>query len=184
VFLSDVVVPDRHRLGEVGQGWGVSMHMLGAEREGVAENESPLPWLLQVWQRHRGDAPAVLRDRVARSYVDNEVSRLLALRATSTRTLGDALAPLVKLSRNVTEQETGNLVADVLGPHGTIGGDYDWPDAGTEPTDQLRFLWTRETTIGGGTVQILRNLVGERLLGLPPEIRLDKDLPWQQVRRS
>ena len=55
---------------------------------------------------------------------------------------------------------------------------------GVARTDQLRLLWTREATIGGGTAQIMRNLIGERLLGLPGDVRLDKDVPWNRVPRS
>jgi alkylation response protein AidB-like acyl-CoA dehydrogenase len=164
------------------------MHLLGAEREGVTDNESLLPWLLDTWhrRRHQPTVDRVHRDRVASAYVFNEASRLLALRAKhSPRREGpDALAPLVKLSRNLVDQETANLVVDLLGADGALGGDYDWGTRGPAPNDQMRFLWTRETTIGGGTVQILRNVIGERLLGLPSDVRADKDLPWRQVPRS
>jgi alkylation response protein AidB-like acyl-CoA dehydrogenase len=188
VFLTDVDVPDRYRLGDVGQGWGVSMHLLGAEREGVSGNESPLSWLLEVWEQR---APSltddgVTRDRVAATYVVDEVSRLLALRAKGAQEQvgGDGIAPLVKLSRNLADQQTGNLVVDLLGPDGALGGEYDWEERGDAPNDQMRFLWTREATIGGGTVQILRNVIGERLLGLPGDVRVDKDIPWKQIPRS
>ena len=181
VFLTDVRVPDAHRLGDVGQGWAVSMHLLGAEREGIAENESPLPWLLDVWRRRRsGSTNGVRRDAVVSAYITNEVARLLAQRAHGAQ----ALAPVVKLSRNLADQLTANLVIELLGAHGTLGGEYDWEGQGVEPTDQVRFLWTREATIGGGTAQIMRNLIGERVLGLPGDVRVDKDVPWKAVPRS
>jgi alkylation response protein AidB-like acyl-CoA dehydrogenase len=188
VFLTDVRVPDRHRLGDVGQGWAVAMHLLGAEREGVTDNESPLPWLLETWQQRRLQpmVDRVHRDHVASAYVVNEVSRLLALRAKHAprREGPDALAPLVKLSRNLVDQETANLVVDLLGADGGLGGDYGWEARGAAPNSQMRFLWTREATIGGGSVQILRNVIAERLLGLPGDVRVDKDPPWREVPRS
>ena len=62
---------------------------------------------------------------------------------------------------------------------------YDWHEPGGVPsTDQLRFLWSRARTIGGGTTEIMRNLIGERILGLPGEPRGDKDMPWAERRRS
>jgi alkylation response protein AidB-like acyl-CoA dehydrogenase len=144
--------------------------------------------LLDTWQQRRPQPTVdrVLRDQVASVYLVNEVSRLLALRAkhASSREGPDALSSLVKLSRNLVDQETANLVVDLLGAHGVLGGDYDWEARGAAPNSQMRFLWTREATIGGGTVQILRNVIGERLLGLPGDLRVDKDLPWRHVPRS
>jgi alkylation response protein AidB-like acyl-CoA dehydrogenase len=181
VFLTDVRVPDRHRLGDVGHGWGVSTYLLSSEREGVTEHESLLPWLLNVWRR-QGPTIArgpVYRNRVVSAYIANEVSRLLALRVKVAQgTEGpDALAPVAKAVRNRNDQEISNLVVDLLGAQGTLGGDY----AQEIPTDQMRFLRSRAFTIGGGTAQIMRNIIGERLLGLPAEPRLDKDVPWIQI---
>jgi alkylation response protein AidB-like acyl-CoA dehydrogenase len=189
VFLTDVLVPDEYRLGEIGRGWAVSRALLAAEREGIADNESTTPWLLDAWARRRtlGTVEPVYRDRVVAAFIAAEVSRLLAQRAKSVRGSGhpDALAPVVKVSRNLVDQHTGNLVMDLLGPLGTLGGDYDWHEPGGVPsTDQLRFLWSRARTIGGGTTEIMRNLIGERILGLPGEPRGDKDMPWAEHRRS
>ncbi len=189
VFLTDVRVPDAYRLGEIGRGWAVSRSLLAAEREGIADNESTTPWLLESWQRRRtlGSVEPVYRDRVVGAYVAAEVSRLLALRAKGARGRGhaDTLAPVVKVSRNLVDQRTGNLVMDLLGADGTLGGDYEWHEPGGVPsTDQLRFLWSRARTIGGGTTEIMRNLIGERILGLPGEPRGDKDVSWRENRRS
>ncbi len=184
VFLTDVRVPDRHRLGGVGQGWGVSTYLLSSEREGVTEHESLLPWLLSVWHGRRSEiaSASVYRDRVASAYIANEVSRLLALRVkvAQGREGPDALAPVAKAARNTTDQEISNLVVDLLGPQGTLGGGY----ASDTPTDQTRFLRSRSFTIGGGTAQIMRNIIGERLLGLPGDQRVDKDVPWIEIPRS
>ena len=184
VFLTDVRVPDEYRFGDVGQGWTVSMHLLGAEREGTSGHESSVPRLLEVWDR--SNRTPVDRDRVADAHIRNETSRLLTLRAKSAqgREGPNALAPLVKLSRNLTDQHTANLIVDLLGANGMLGGDYEWEASGVEQNDQLHFLWTREATIGGGTAQIMRNLIGERLLGLPADVRVDKGMPWKQVPRS
>jgi alkylation response protein AidB-like acyl-CoA dehydrogenase len=183
VFLTDVRVPDGYRLGDVGQGWGVSTYLLSSEREGVTEHESLLPWLLSVWHRQRPiitGAP-VYRNRVASAYIANEVSRLLGLRVKVAQgTEGpDALAPVAKAVRNRNDQEISNLVVDLLGSQGALGGEY----AQVTPSDQMRFLRSRAFTIGGGTAQIMRNIIGERLLGLPAEPRVDKDVPWIQIPR-
>jgi alkylation response protein AidB-like acyl-CoA dehydrogenase len=189
VFLTDVRIPDRYRLGEIGRGWGLSRALLAAEREGVADNESNTPWLLETWQRRRPLAAVepVYRDRVAAVYVASEVSRLLTQRAKAERGRGrpDALAPVVKVSRNLADQDAANLVLDLLGAEGALGGDYEWNESGgVRSTDQLRFLWSRARTIAGGTTEIMYNVIGERSLGLPGEPRGDKDRPWRASRHS
>jgi alkylation response protein AidB-like acyl-CoA dehydrogenase len=188
VFLTDVRVPDRHRLGEVGQGWTVSQHLLSTEREGITEHESLTSWLLEGWtsRRHLGGLEAVYRDRVVAAYVANEVCQLLVRRAKQAQEHGgpDALAPVVKLARNTADQRIANLLMDLLGPQASLGGDYEWQVRGDAPNTQMRFLRTRALTIGGGTAQIMRNLIGERLLGLAGEPRVDKGVPWNQVRRG
>jgi alkylation response protein AidB-like acyl-CoA dehydrogenase len=183
VFLTDVRVPDRYRLGDVGQGWAVSNYLLSSEREGVTEHESLVPWMLSVWCRQGPNITngPVYRNRVVSAYIAHEVSRLLALRVkvAQGREGPDVLAPVAKAVRNRNDQEISNLVVDLLGSKGTLGGDY-----GQEvPSDQMRFLRSRAFTIGGGTAQIMRNIIGERLLELPAEPRLDKDVPWIQVPR-
>jgi alkylation response protein AidB-like acyl-CoA dehydrogenase len=188
VFLTDVRIPDQHRLGEVGQGWTVSQHLLSTEREGITEHESLTPWLLEVWtsRRYLGDLEAAYRDRVVAAYVGNEVCQLLVRRAKQAQGRGgpDAFAPVVKLARNTADQRITNLLMDLLGPEGSLGGDYGWQVRGDNPNAQMRFLRTRALTIGGGTAQIMRNLIGERLLGLTGEPRVDKGVPWNQVRRG
>ncbi len=188
VFLTNVRVPDAYRLGDAGEGWRHSQYLLSSEREGVTDHESLMPWLLQVWRARGagGTTAAVYRDRVASAYVANEVSRLLTLRARHAqgRDGADAFAPVMKLVRNTVDQQIANLVIDLLGADGTLGGEYEWQARGESPNDQMRVLRSRAFTIGGGTAQIMRNLIGERILGLPGEPRLDKDVPWKAVPRS
>jgi alkylation response protein AidB-like acyl-CoA dehydrogenase len=90
----------------------------------------------------------------------------------------------VKLTRNRVDQATADLIMDLLGAEGSLGGTYDWQTRGVARTDQLHYMRTRASTIGGGTSQIMQNLIGERILGLPGDIRVDKDAPWNQIRRS
>jgi alkylation response protein AidB-like acyl-CoA dehydrogenase len=187
VFLTNVRVLDDHRLGDVGDGWRLSQHLLSTEREGVTDHESLVPWLLRVWRDRPSDQlDAVLRDRVMTAYVANEVARLLTLRARQSqgREGAGSFAPVVKLARNTTDQRIANLAVDLLGPAGMTGGDYDWHERGEAPNDQMRFLRSRSFTIGGGTAQIMRNLIAERLLALPREPSLDRGVPWSSLKRS
>ncbi len=187
VFLNEVRIPDRYRLGEVGQGWKVSQHLLGSEREGTLEHETLTTWLLDAWNRcPRLGNHEVQRDHVVAAYVAEEAVRTLALRAQQIEGAEGrgAFAPVVKLARNIADQRTASLVVDLLGPEGLLGGEYEWQAQGAAPSEQLRFLRTRAATIGGGTAEIMRNVIGERLLGLPREPRIDRDVPWIETRRS
>jgi alkylation response protein AidB-like acyl-CoA dehydrogenase len=189
VFLTDVRVPDTYRFGAVGEGWKVSQFLLASEREGITEHESLMPWLMQAWRDHGPlhGQDAVYRDRVARAYTELEMSRLLTARAKAAQGTGgpDAFAPVLKTIRNRVDQDVADLVMDLHGADGMLGGDYAWQrDGKTEPDEQMRFLRTRAYTIGGGTAQIMRNIIAERILGLPGEPRVDKDIPWSQVPRS
>ena len=189
VFLTDVRIPDSYRLGDVGQGWGVSVFLLSSDkREGIADNRSPLPELLEKWQDRRalGSTEPVLRDRVASVYISNEIARSTTLRAKGAQGKGedDTFAPLLKLIRNASDQEIYNLMVDLEGAYGTLGGDFDWEERGDAPSHQLRFLESRARSIAGGSAQIMLNLIGERILGLPSEQRLDKGIPWNATRRS
>lgn len=102
-------------------------------------------------------------------------------RDTKDRT---AFAPVVKLARNEVDQVIADLLVDLHGSRGMLGGDYDWQERGDPPGEEMRYLRSRAFTIGGGTAQIMRNLIGERILGLPGEQRVDKDVPWVETRRS
>ncbi len=188
VFLTEVRIPDLYRLGDVGQGWSVSQHMLSTEREGITEHDSLTAWLLDSWKdrRYLGELDGLYRDRVVAAYVADEVCQLLVLRAKQAQGQHGpgAFAPVVKVVRNMVDQRIADLVVDLLGPEGTLGGDYEWQFRDDAPTDQMRFLRSRAFTIGGGTAQVMRNLIGEQLLGLPGEPRVDKSVPWIEVRRS
>ena len=75
-------------------------------------------------------------------------------------------------------------MVDLKGPHGMLGGEFDWEERGVPPTHQLRFLESRARSIAGGSAQIMLNLIGERILGLPGDQRVDKGIPWNETRRS
>jgi alkylation response protein AidB-like acyl-CoA dehydrogenase len=158
--------------------------MLGAEREGINDHALPTPWLLDTWRTRRelGDLEPVYRDRVAAAYTKVETCRLLGLRLKDIG--AGELIPLVKMARNFAEQETAMTVMDLLGADAMVGGEYDWLDRGVEQNGAMRFLRTRASTISGGSVEIMRNILGERVLGLPGDVRVDKDVPWSQVPRS
>lgn len=184
VDLIGAVVPERYQLGERGQGWRVIQDLLSTERGSSAE-EDPTAWALETWQTEqlRLGAPAVLRDRVVSNHVHREVAKLLFARLNQSQGIAATFAPVVKLARNLVDQETTELAIDILGMKGMLGGDYE-RSTDNHCSSAARFAESRSVTIAGGTAEIMRNVIAERLLGLPSEVRPDKGMPWSQTRLS
>jgi alkylation response protein AidB-like acyl-CoA dehydrogenase len=196
VYLTAVRVPDADRIGGLGDGWRVSLTTLMNERVTIggavaARNSGPIGDALEVWREHPESHDPVRRDRLARLWIDAEVLRLTNARATANRKAG-APGPegsVAKLAFAETNRSIYELCMDVLGADGLLYPSYEMvrPDeasltGGGDP--RKMFLRSRAYSIEGGTSEILRNVLGERVLGLPGEPRVDKGLPWSEVPRS
>jgi alkylation response protein AidB-like acyl-CoA dehydrogenase len=196
VYLTEVRVPDADRIGGLGDGWRVSLTTLMNERVtiggAVAQRESgPIADALRVWREHPQRHDPVLRDRMARAWIEAEVLRLTNARATATRKAGAAgpEGSVAKLAFAEVNKRIYEVCVDVLGPEALLYPTYEMvrPEesaltGGLDP--RKMFLRSRAFSIEGGTSEILRNILGERVLGLPGEPRADKDLPWNEVPRS
>jgi alkylation response protein AidB-like acyl-CoA dehydrogenase len=196
VYFSDVRVPDADRIGGLGEGWRVSLTTLMNERVtiggAVAGRESgPIGDALRVWRAHPERHDRIRRDRMARAWIDAEVLRLTNARAAANRKAGTPgpEGSVAKLAFAETNRRIYEVCMDVLGADGFLYPGYDMvrPDEAslTGGGDARKmFLRSRAYSIEGGTSEILRNVLGERVLGLPGEPRVDKDLPWSEVPRS
>jgi alkylation response protein AidB-like acyl-CoA dehydrogenase len=193
VYFSDSRIPDAMRLDDVGRGWAVSITTLMNERVSIGggtppRGSGPIGQLVDTW-RTRGDGDPVTRDRVARLWVQAEVNRLTNLRAAANRRAGTPgpEGSVAKLAMAELNKAIYEAVIDVLGPEGMCYGSYE--EHGQKSAlfgDDLaaNFLRARANSIEGGTSEVLRNILGERVLGLPGDVRVDKDLPWSRVPRS
>jgi alkylation response protein AidB-like acyl-CoA dehydrogenase len=176
VFLDDVAVPDGDRIGEPGEGWSVARIALANERGavGVAASGTGLPVdrLLDL-ARSRAPLAGPRRDAVVMAHVDSEVSRLTAHRARELARAGtpgpEGSGQKVRGSANL--KRAAGTALGVLGADGMID-DGEWTTL---------FLTSPSMSIRGGTDEIQRNIVGERVLGLPPEPRVDADRPWNEI---
>ncbi|MGH9019891.1 MAG: acyl-CoA dehydrogenase family protein [Acidimicrobiales bacterium] len=198
-FFADVRVPDSMRLGGVGEGWGVSITTLMNERVSIGANVPPrdsglIGEALATWRRDwasRTDRHAgAVRTRLIQSWVRNEVARLSNWRASDLRRAGTPgpEGSAAKLGFAEENQRTSELCLDLLGSAGMLYAN-DFPL--TRPTESAlgshdmrkAFIRMRANSIEGGTSEVMRNIIGERVLGLPGEPRVDKDVAWRDVPR-
>lgn len=188
VYLTDVLVPDEDRLGPVDAGWKVAMSTLMSERDmfGTKATESgPVEVALELY-RTGGHTDAALRERMVRLWLRGHVLRLYAARA-ARRTSG-APGPESSVSKvGFAELNKAGyeLCLDLLGDDALLYDTYEPDELSDAPRDPRRlFLRSRANSIEGGTTEIMRNILAERVLGLPPEPRVDKDQPYSSLRRG
>jgi alkylation response protein AidB-like acyl-CoA dehydrogenase len=192
VFLSDVRIPDTHRLGPIGHGWRVAMTTLMNERSAIGGGSSvrgsgAIADAMLLWQQRPDKHTSVLRDRLARLWTRAEVQRITGQRARETSKLGSpgpegAISKLVSAELN---QAVYEFCMDLLGVEATLHEDYgaidSLPRHDVSVTIQHSFLRSRANTIEGGTSEVLRNILGERILGLPGDLRADSGKPWKEI---
>ena len=193
VYFTDVRIPDSERLGDVGQGWAVSLTTLMNERVSIGgaiqpKGSGPIGEAVKIWKAKGHDDPA-LKDELMRMWTEAEVNRLTNIRASQMRAVGTpgpegstAKLAFAELNKRVYE-----FCLTLMGPEGMLYGSYEMIRPETAMgSDSLQkaFLRARANSIEGGTSEIMRNILGERVLGLPGDVRVDKELPWAQVPRS
>ena len=196
VYFTDARIPDSMRLGDVGAGWNVAVATLMNERGAISGSTAtprgagPIARAVDIW-RTVGDGDGATRDRLTQTWIEAEVVRLTTVRAQQSRNSGTPgpEESVGKLAATELAKRVNELCIDLLGPEGLLYSTYEMtrPDSIglAAPDDNGRaFLRSRANTIEGGTSEIMRNILGERVLGLPGDVRADKDLPWSQVPRS
>ncbi|HSR43851.1 MAG TPA: acyl-CoA dehydrogenase family protein [Acidimicrobiia bacterium] len=194
VFFDDVRIPDAYRLDEVGAGWRVSMTTLMNERVAIGSRSLPrgsgsIKDALKAWKEYGHDDPA-LRDQLTRYWAEWEALRLTVERANQMRKAGvpGPEGSTGKLAWADLNKAITAFTVELMGWDGTLyPGGYVLhrpTEFEAEGTPQRNFLRARANSIEGGTSEIMRNILGERVLGLPGEPRVDKDLPWKEVPRG
>jgi alkylation response protein AidB-like acyl-CoA dehydrogenase len=199
-FFSDARVPDAHRLGGEGEGWNVSITTLMNERVSIGgtippRNSGLIGEAVKAWNQRwatRRDAHAMaMRSRLMEAWVRNEVGRLTNWRASDLRRAGTPgpEGSTAKLAFAEENQRTSELIVDLMGADGMLfSTHYEQvrPKESALHGGDLRkaFIRMRANSIEGGTSEVMRNIIGERVLGLPGEPRSDKEVAWRDIPRG
>jgi alkylation response protein AidB-like acyl-CoA dehydrogenase len=175
VFLDDAVVDDADRIDDVGAGWAVALTCLAHERGALGGGGPTLTFeRLVELARSRGRlGDTFVRDALTRTYVDLEVARLAARRARDLAQAGrpGAEGSGMKLRFTETFRRYTDTAMRILGPE-AVSSAGEW---------STLFLTAPSMSIRGGTDEIQRNIVGERVLGLPGDVRVDRDVPFDEL---
>jgi alkylation response protein AidB-like acyl-CoA dehydrogenase len=180
VFFDDVRLEPGSEVGAVNGGWGVALTTLMFERLTIGAGSEGMGYRADRFAKAIAGDPEAAKDPEVRARLGELSAELLALRFTGYRLLtaisrGQIPGPEAGMGKITAVNgaiAAGELIADVLGPEAL--------DPGTEWSYLISFLPGLKSA--GGTEEILRNTVGERVLGLPPEPRLDKGIPFSELR--
>jgi len=191
VFFTDLRIPDHQRLGAVGQGWKVSLTTLMNERLSIgAGMPTGFPELLDFCcefdtgtsdtPRLAVDDPAV-RSRLAQWAVRTSGLKYTAWRSISALSRGQIPGPENSIGKLVAGSMLQEIAAFALDLQGTSGVLVDAAQTSASARFQAMLLRSPATRIEGGTDEILRNIIAERVLGLPADMRADRGMPFNQV---
>ena len=199
VYFTDTKIPKKNILGGLGEGWRVSLATLMNERVAIGgnirERGSGAPGhLVQIWKDRELEDP-IQKNKLIELWIQQEAVRLTNIRASELREKGTpgpegSTSKLYEAEINKASYEFGmELLGNdgLLFPRGyTLSQpelNFDNDTFGFTDTQSL-FLRSRANSIEGGTSEIMRNIIAERVLGLPGEQKLDKDKPWKEIPRS
>jgi alkylation response protein AidB-like acyl-CoA dehydrogenase len=195
VFFSDARVPDANRLGNVGDGWRVSLTTLMNERVSIGGGVGPrgsgaIGMAMELWADRAADQrdPAV-KDELMKLYVRAEATRLTNMRASANAQRGTPgpEGSVGKLAFAENNKDIYSFCIDLLGAQGMLNDSYAFirPERTMHnATPQKAFLRARANSIEGGTTEVMKNILGERVLGLPGDVRVDKNVAWKDVPRN
>ena len=194
VYFTDTRVPDSERLGAVGDGWRVSLTTLMNERVSIGgsipqRGSGPIAPLVKAFKELPADRKAAELDEVMKLWSRAEVLRLTNIRANQMRKMGDPgpEGSIGKMASAELNKDIWAKTMNIMGAEGMLYGSYEMVRPETAmgyDTLQKAFLRSRANSIEGGTTEVMKNILGERVLGLPGDVRVDRDVPWSQVPRN
>ncbi len=183
VYFTDVRIKDADRLGDVGHGWKVALVTLMNERLAVGGSSGPeYGEFLQLARELGVLDDASMRERIADWYVSSEGYNLSKFRTMTALSRGQTPGPensIGKILNANRMQAIGNDAIEAMGHYGIMLEDDLLPFEGAF---QRAFMWSPGLRIAGGTDEILKNIIAERVLGLPQDVRVDKDIAFEDMK--
>ncbi len=189
VFFDDARIDDSMRLGPIDEGWRVAISVLMDERQSISAGDAALPGTVTgrsvagLIERHAPVADSVVRQRLAQLYIEDRLVKMTSQRAADRRRAGQTAGAEASITKLFFSEHTQRVQALALDLEGAAGQAWTDGDRWLHNT-AWSFLRVRSKTIAGGTSEVQRNILGERVLGLPKEPELDRLVPWSEVRRS
>jgi len=187
VFFTNVRIPDSQRLGNVGDGWNVSLTTLMNERMSIGSRlATGFPEIFAFCSGLMTDDGPALDDRAVRSKLANWAVKASGLKYTNYRSLsalsrGERPGPENSIGKLVTGTMMQDIASYALDLEGAAGVLTDPATADAAGQFQAMLLSSPSVRIAGGTDEVLRNIIAERVLGLPGDIRVDKDVPFNKI---
>ena len=195
VYFTDTRIPVSETLGNTGDGWRVSLTTLMNERVAIGgaipqKGSGPIREAVKLWEKLPADRKdAATKDKFMKLWIRSEIARLTNIRAGQNRKMGvpGPEGSIGKMASAELNKETYELCIELLGAEGMLYGSYEMVRPDTAMSfDSLpkAFLRARANSIEGGTSEVMRNILGERVLGLPGDVRVDREMPWSKVPRN
>jgi alkylation response protein AidB-like acyl-CoA dehydrogenase len=192
VYFTGVRVKDTQRLGEVGGGWNVALVTLMNERLAVGGGTGPNWQELMALARELPGAEGHgsvmsdggFRERLSDWYVAAEGLKLTRFRSLTALSRGQTPGPEASIGKIISARQTQDIAAEALERLDQYGLIHDSKTAPEMAAFTYSWFWGAAMRIAGGTDEILKNIIAERVLGLPGDIRVDRDVPFKDMPRG
>lgn len=182
VYFTDVRIPDSDRLGEPGQGWKVAIVTLMNERLAVGGSPGPDWGEIMDYARDAGTlSDAAFRSKLADWYVAAQGYKLTKFRTQTALSRGETPGPENSIGKIITANHLQDICNSAIEMQDHYGIINDKDKAPADAIFQDSFMWAPGLRIAGGTDEILKNIIAERVLGLPQDVRVDKDKAFNEL---
>ena len=185
VYFTDVRIKDSDRLGEPGQGWKVALVTLMNERLAIGGSPGPDWAEIMSYARDVGTlSDSAFRAKLADWYVAAQGYKLTKFRTQTALSKGETPGPENSIGKVITANHLQDICNSAIEMQDHYGILSDESQTAAEGIFQQSFMWAPDLRIAGGTDEILKNIIAERVLGLPADIRVDKTAAFEDLKQG